>query len=366
MKNLKELQARCNSLGISVDAKGRASKEPYIAALRNYHWQCEHPGEPLPEQIEPMLLGDWNDLPENEAEAIEQDHHAWCIQPKMDGVRVLVHAGRDGVRITGRNASEVTYRLTEHQENLRHLVAALAPAEGCILDGELVCPVSQVNTGSTITNNALQAAVAILATTPENAEKIQVQGAAFLELHLFDVLRFKGTDVIHRPLHERLSIVDRLVQTLENQYIKAVPTGIVGKRAIHDRVLQMDGEGTVWKRLDRPYQPGSRVRHWLKRKRGIEIEAFVSGFKNGSEDGGHRELVGAVEFSVHDPDGARRSVAWVSGWSDEERRKMTFQAKGRGIQLNPDYLGRRAIVVGQDESARSHRLRHARLKHWVA
>ncbi len=96
-----------------------------------------------------------------------------------------------------------------------------------------------------------------------------------------------------------------------SRYVKAVPTGIVGKRAIHDRVLSMDGEGTVWKRLNQPYVPGHRVRHWLKRKRGIEIEAFVSGFKNGTEDRGHRELVGAVEFSVHDPDGARRSVAWV-------------------------------------------------------
>ena len=33
-----------------------------------------------------------------------------------------------------------------------------------------------------------------------------------------------------------------------------VPTGIVGKRAIHDRVLNMAGEGTVWKRLDQPYE----------------------------------------------------------------------------------------------------------------
>ena len=91
MKNLIDLQSQCMSLGISVVANGRASKEPYIAALRNYHWQCEHPNEPLPEQIEPMLLGNWNDLAADEAEALEQDHHAWCVQPKMDGVRVLVH-----------------------------------------------------------------------------------------------------------------------------------------------------------------------------------------------------------------------------------------------------------------------------------
>ncbi len=364
MKNLNDLQAQCMSLGISVDARGRASKEPYIAALRNYHWQSEHPGEPLPEQIEPMLLGNWNDLAADEAGAVEEDHHSWCVQPKMDGVRVLVHVGQHGVRITGRSFSEVTYRLTEHQKNVGHLLSAFTQAEGCVLDGELVCPVSRVNTGSTITQNALQAVVAILATTPENAQRIQTQHGAFLELHLFDVLRVKGRDVTHQPLYERLSILDGVVHTLKSQYIKAVPTGIVGKRAIHDRVLSMDGEGTVWKRLDQPYEPGRRVRHWLKRKRGIEIEAFVSGFKNGSEDRGHRELVGAVEFSVLEG-GSQRPVAWVSAWSDDERQAMTVRRED-SIELNPDYLGRKAVVVGQDESARSRRLRHARLKHWVA
>ena len=157
-------------LGISVDARGRASKDPYIAALRNYHWQSEHPGEPLPDQIEPMLLGNCNDLAADEAEAVEEDLHSWCVQPKMDGVRVLVNVGQHGVRITGRSFSEVTYRLTEHQKNVGHLLSALTQAEGCVLDGELVCPVSRVNTGSTITQNALQAVVAILTTTPDTPE----------------------------------------------------------------------------------------------------------------------------------------------------------------------------------------------------
>ena len=90
----------------------------------------------------------------------------------------------------------------------------------------------------------------------------------------------------------------------------------------------------------------------------------MSGSKNGSEDRGNRELVGAIEFSVLE-DGSQRPVAWVSAWSDDERQAMTVRREN-GIELNPDYLGRKAVVVGQDESARSRRLRHARLKHWVA
>lgn len=33
--------------------------------------------------------------------------------------------------------------------------------------------------------------------------------------------------------------------------------------------------------------------------------------------------------------------------------------------LNPGYLGRRALITGQDEAAKSGRLRHARLRTWL-
>jgi hypothetical protein len=73
VKNLANLQAECAVLGIKVETTGRASKEPYIAALRDHHWWKHHPDEPLPDQIMPMLLGSWEDLEEAQAEAIEQD-----------------------------------------------------------------------------------------------------------------------------------------------------------------------------------------------------------------------------------------------------------------------------------------------------
>ena len=118
MKNLAELQAECAALGIKVEKNGRASKEPFIAALRDHHWRKDHPDQPLPAQVMPMLLGTWDDLDDAQAEALEQDHHAWIVQPKMDGVRALLHIEHDRVRITSRTVSEVTYRLSEFQDNL--------------------------------------------------------------------------------------------------------------------------------------------------------------------------------------------------------------------------------------------------------
>jgi ATP-dependent DNA ligase len=83
--------------------------------------------------------------------------------------------------------------------------------------------------------------------------------------------------------------------------------------------MEAGGEGTVWKRVDQSYEPGCRVRHWIKRKRGTEVEAFVTGFKPGNPERGHGQCVGAVEFSVRQTDGTTKPIAWVSAWSDAER-----------------------------------------------
>ena len=97
------------------------------------------------------------DLNEDEAREIEEDCHAWIVQPKLDGVRALLHVEDGQVRITSRCVSEVTYRLSEFQDNLPHLTQGLSQLKGTILDGELVCPASVIDTGTTTTATSLQA-----------------------------------------------------------------------------------------------------------------------------------------------------------------------------------------------------------------
>jgi integrase len=170
-KTLAELQALCVRHGLVVPPQRRPAKGPYIRALRDLFWARENPDRPLPEQVEPMLLGDWHDLDEAEAALIEADHSGWCVQEKHDGVRVLVQVTDEGVRITGRAVSEVTFRLSEFQANLPHLTTGFDHLVGTILDGELVCPAAVVDTGDTVTTHPPQAAVAVLATSPESRRK---------------------------------------------------------------------------------------------------------------------------------------------------------------------------------------------------
>ncbi|MEZ5941156.1 MAG: RNA ligase family protein [Planctomycetaceae bacterium] len=364
MRTLAKLQSQCVELGVPVRTEGRPSKEPYIAALRQHIWDQQQPGQPMPKQIQPMLLADWQDLEDDTIRDLEGDQHAWIVQEKMDGVRAVLHVSENEVRITGRTTSEVTYRLSEYQANLQHLTKGLQSLDGTILDGEIVCPQSKINTGKTVTTSALQAAVAVLATSPENAALVQADSRTKLRFYVFDVLTMLGKDVSCLPLSDRLGLLTSIARQIDNSYITIVPSFSVNKAAIHQRIIDNGGEGTVWKKADEPYETGRRVEHWIKRKRNIRVEAFVSGYKLGTPGRGHRDLIGAVEFSYRD-DGHEIPIAWVSAWTDDERRRMTTANAAGTPMLNQDYMGRRAIIVGQDESGRSKRLRHARIKHWM-
>lgn len=366
MRTLTELKTECIALELVVSTTGgRAGKRPYIVALRDHFWKSRHPNEPLPAQIMPMLLGSWDDLAPAEAAEIEQDHHAWCVQEKKDGVRALLHVGRDGVRVTGRTISQVSYRLSEFQANLPHLGAGLDRLAGSVLDGELVCPVAGIDTGRTITAHPLQAAVAILATNSNNAKLIQDRHQAHLRFHAFDLLSHLGRDVAHRPLADRLELLRRAAEAADNSHLEIVPTYVAAKAAFHDRIVESGGEGTVWKRLDSPYEPGERSRLWLKRKAELTVEAVVVGSKPATPGKGHEGLVGAVQFGLPLPNGSVKPIAWVSAWSDDQRRAMTRIGPTGDPVLDPAYLGRGALLIGQYQAARSGRLRHARLKLWI-
>lgn len=366
MKTLAELQRKCSALGLAIpEDRGWESKEPYVAALRNHHWRQAHPGEPLPSQISPMLLGNWADLDPEEARLIEDDGPGWIVQPKLDGVRALLHVEDHRVRITSRCVSAVTYRLGEFEDNLPHLTTGLSGLDGTVLDGELVFPGRSIDTGRTVARHPLQAATAILSTGPGQALRFQSLPENRLRFHAFDVLKFRGTDPTPLPLRDRLDFLTQAVAAANNPYLIPVPTFSVGKLAVHRRILDAGGEGTVWKQLDQPYESGRRVGHWLKRKRELTTEAFVTGFKPGNPGRGNEKLIGAVEFSTRQFDGSVRAVAWVSAWSDEVRREMTRLDRTGIPSLVPIYLGRRALITGLDEAARSGRLRHARLGRWL-
>jgi ATP-dependent DNA ligase len=365
MKTLAELMIECQRLGLVMPRNGRSAKQPIIDALRKAKWEAANGRSPLPEQVMPMLLCDWTDLDVEQEIELEADQHQWIVQPKLDGVRALIHIESGSVRITGRSISDVTFRLTEHQNQLTHLTTGLEMIDGTILDGELVCPVVNVDTGKVITTTSLQAVVALLATSPANSAEIQLLQNCHVQFHAFDILKFQGNNVTEIPLRDRMNLLVKAIEKIKNEHYKLVPTYVISKPAVHARIIDRGDEGTVWKNAVGPYEPGRRVKHWIKRKRSVQVEAFVTGFKLGTLGKGYGNLVGAIEFSIQEANKITRPIAWVSGWSDADREKMTWKDRNGNPTLNPTFLGCKAIIVGQDETGRSRRIRHAGIKSWM-
>lgn len=105
----------------SPEDRGRPSKEPYIATLRDRHGRQDHPVEPLPPQVRPMLPGNWANLDPEENQRIEHGP-GWIVQPRLDGVRALLHIESNRARDTSRCIREVTYCLG-HRNRVRRRTA---------------------------------------------------------------------------------------------------------------------------------------------------------------------------------------------------------------------------------------------------
>ena len=274
-----------------------------------------------------MLLADWSGLGPDEALRVE-DEPGWVVQPKLDGVRALLHVEGGRVRVAGRYVGDVTHRLGEFQGNLPRLTTGMPGLDGTVLDGELVFPGTILDTGRTIARHPLQAATAILSTSPGLARLLQERPERRLRFHAFDVLKFRGTNITPLPLRDRMDYPARAIADADNPRLVPVPTFAVGRLAVHRRILEAGGEGTVWKQLDRPYEPGRRARHWIKRKRETTVEAFVSGFEPGTPGRGHEGMVGALEFSTSIPDGSARAGSAPPG-SDAGSTDIPSKPDGR-------------------------------------
>ena len=356
MRTLAALKDECRTLGLTVEMTGRQAKANCLEALRSHYWEADHPGKPLPEQIEPMLLKDWHSLDSDTQTTAEADDSDWMVQEKHDGVRVLVHIDRESVRITGRNISTTTYRLSEYAEHVPHLKKGLDRLYGTVLDAELICPLDAFDTGTVKTTSALQAVVAVLATSPDSAVHLQAANDSPIQAHVFDVLRDCGENLKDKPLSVRHGRLLRLFAKIDNPNYHVVNTVCEDKVAFHESVIERGGEGTVWKRADSRYRTGKRSSDWIKRKRSLRFDGVISGFKPGTTGRGNEHLVGAIEVS--DPSG--RPIAWISNLTDEERVRLTDSGQ-TSPRLLPEIYGRRITVEGHDIAGRSGRLRHARI-----
>jgi DNA ligase D-like protein (predicted ligase) len=194
--------------------------------------------------IEPMLLLRTEKLPEGSG---------WCHELKFDGYRALAIKTGGKVQLRSRNDNDFTARYSGIANALAEM-----PDE-TVLDGEVVA----LDGEGRPSFNRLQN---YAAGTP-------------LHYFIFDVLVFKGKDVMGETLDARRALLDKHIFPKMEEPIRYSPVleGSLNNLIQSVKVL----EGLVAKRRDGKYEPGLRSGSWLKMRVNQGQEFVIGGYTLG-------------------------------------------------------------------------------------
>ncbi|OGF44761.1 MAG: hypothetical protein A2536_09445 [Candidatus Firestonebacteria bacterium RIFOXYD2_FULL_39_29] len=366
MRTYNELFKRCDELGIPINPSNGYTKEGLQNLIRDHLWQRDHPDEKMLLQVEPELAQSIEELNDKKAEDIWNSKD-YCAQLKLDGNRILLHIGKTSNRATSRRKSDVTFLFSEKTDNMPSQRDFLLPDyEGTVLDGEAIMPVPDLDTGSVITSSELQSTSAVLNCSPDLSKKLQ-EGRPII-YHIFDVIYWKGKNVMPLSYDIRLNLVDNIFLEINSRggsnYFSRVETVLDNKKQFYQDMIAQGKEGVMLKSLNSIYEPGKRTWNWLKVKEWSEYDGIITGWLPSTEGKGYENLIGSLEVSAYDENRILRPIACVSPRSLEERKSLTQINNSGQVGLKADILGKVVTVRGREWSGKSIRLKHAVLLTW--
>jgi DNA ligase-1 len=262
------------------------------------------------------------------AEALKEHGGKTALEYKLDGARIQIHKLGDEVRIFSRRLTDVTASLPEIVENARKNVKA----KEAIFEGEVI---AIDNRGYPIPFQHLMRRFKRVHAIEDMAEKIPVK------LYLFDILYLKGESLIALPYVQRRKIL------AENAgEIPLTKQVVTDKKEEAEKFLKeaVDAghEGLMAKRIDSPYTPGIRGKHWLKIKPVLEpLDLVIVAAEYGY--GRRHEWLSDYYLAARDAEtGEFLTVGKTfKGLTDAEITEMTKRLKELVIKEEP----RRVFVV---------------------
>jgi bifunctional non-homologous end joining protein LigD len=229
----------------------------------------------------------------------------WAFELKWDGVRAIVAAAADRIRLTSRNGNDVTLGYPELEG------IGLGGERRLLLDGELVVldPTGRPDFG------LLQHRMHVRSPSAELRTAYPVQ------LYVFDVLEIDGTTLLREPYDTRR---ERLAELeLDALPCVAVPpsfTDVTGAQVL-DVARAHRLEGVIAKRRRSRYEPGRRSSAWLKTALLTTQEVVIGGWTPG--EGRRASTLGALLLGAYDGEGGLRFLGHVgTGFTDAVLRDL--------------------------------------------
>jgi DNA ligase-1 len=196
-------------------------------------------------------------MAEDPEEALKQHGGRTAFEYKLDGARVQIHKANINMRIFSRRLTDITTSFPDVVEIVRENIKA----DECILEGEIIAVGRESH--HPLPFQHLMRRFRRVHEIDKMVKQIPVK------VYLFDMLYVDGESLIDRPYverRERLSeIAGRIPLTSHLVTDDQELTDKFLKRAIDE-----GHEGLVAKRLDSPYTPGVRGKHWFKIKETLD------------------------------------------------------------------------------------------------
>ena len=213
----------------------------------------------------------------------------WLYEPKLDGYRALAFLDNGNVHLRSRGGQAYEDRYPEVTRAL-----AAQPANTAVFDGEVV---------------------AIGPDGRMSFQRLQNRSAdpdAVLRYYVFDLLYLDGYDLRSVPLRERKPLLQAALAALGGiEEVTVFDDGATLYRAAQSQHL----EGVVAKLRDSLYEPGKRVRTWLKVKTNQNDEFVIVGYTEGT--GRRTETLGSLILGSYDAAGKLRYAGHVGTGFDE-------------------------------------------------
>lgn len=233
----------------------------------------------MPQLVPPMLARLSSHLPAPD--------DAYAYELKWDGIRAIAFLDRGRIRLQSRNLLDLTLQYPELQPLARALRGHQA-----ILDGEIVA-LSQSGAPSF---ELLQKRLGLDARNVVN--RMSEVTATYM---IFDLLHADGRNLMPLPYTQRREKLAKL--KIGGSAWQTTPWRAGGGAHVFETSRKFQFEGIVAKRLDSPYEPGSRNGAWIKIKNVKRQEFVIGGWTPG--EGRRTESIGALLAGYYDLPRAR-------------------------------------------------------------
>ena len=263
------------------------------------------------------------------------------VEPKFDGLRVLIHFRRDknrdreegwinGVKAFTRNLNNVVEMFSELKDVGKHV-----KADELILDTEAIGMDPEIKK------------MVNFQTTMQRRRKFDIEAKALsipLRFQVFDIIFKDGESLMDKPYYERREILKR---TIADDKLLIVDDAIVTEdpeiinREYREKI-KAGLEGVIVKKYDTAYIPGRTGWRWVKMKQeesatgklADTVDCIVMGYTAGR---GKRVSFGLGQFlvGVRDNDQIKTVTKVGTGLTDEQFRELKKRLSGLEVKEKP-------------------------------